>query len=162
MSQFSWQGQNVGWLSLAFIINWIVMFRGNLMMAREGINIWQHGNCNSSVYFGLNSVDLPLLSSFRFGMRSNSLRTSPSASLASRWAPISSLGILAGAVKVEKVVRLSVSRSGRERVSPCRVAIIIGPNLVGRKSIKVQIIWINVKLTNQLTTLQSLIKMPCR
>ena len=66
--------------------------------------------------------------SLRLGIRSNSLKTSPSLSLASRWAPISSFGILAGAVKVEKVVRLSVRRSGLDLVSPCRVAIIIGPN----------------------------------
>ena len=60
-------------------------------------------------------------SSFFLGMRSNSRRTSPSASLASRCAPISSLGILEGFEK-GAATRLSASRSGRDRVRPCSVA----------------------------------------
>ena len=61
-------------------------------------------------------------SSFFLGMRSNSRRTSPSASLASRCAPISSLGILEGLEKGAAATRLSASRSGRDLVRPCSVA----------------------------------------
>ena len=60
-------------------------------------------------------------SSFFLGILSNSRRTSPSASLASRCAPISSLGILEGFEK-GAATRLSASRSGRDRVRPCSVA----------------------------------------